>query len=968
MSLPIVFCVLLMIAVALCAAAAPPTPPSERLVGIAYTTWHKNVHWENTWGTPLLGSYASDDRNVIRQHAMWLADAGVDFVWVDWSNDIGYTYDPLKKRPDFDMIEGATFTLFDELAKMRAEGKKTPNVSIFAGVTGAPEAAGDGRLQRKADQIWDQFVANPVYRPLVQTYLGKPLLVVYVNTPSPFPDGAPAWTDPRFSVRWMTGYVTEQRRLRTDDLVSKFGYWSWEDRRPQTYSVHDGGPEAMVVVASWREQTGQGPDGRGVGFIPAAPRSQGDTFRRQWARAREIGPKFALVVSWNEWHRGEQPSPDVSKDIEPSQEFGSLYLDLMKQEIAKFRAGRGRKQYATPDMKTLTLVLMLGALLCAVSANAQTLTVDFSRWGGGPPLVKTKFGVYQTPLIGQAPLMKSLPLLREINVQDLRYEMGWGKPGALAFDQIGGTAARPKIDFAFLDDFTAGLTAQGVRSLFAMGYCPNPLKSRTDWPAWKDKPNDLEVWRVINQAYAAHLKQKPRLGASYEVWNEPDIPDPGGKMFFTGGPPEYQQLYHAAAAGVRAGDPDGLVGGAATAYDLRFLTPILSEPIDFASIHSYDNFAPQLAAVRGALGDKPRLPIYLTEYASFTQFGPRAPVSRHPAAARFFRDVKGMLAETDLAKVYWAQWVDDGLGMITSDGHRKALFNAFKVYGMMPVDRNMVTPDGAEGAGGLASSDGHNAAVVIWNESSTDRPVTVRLKHLPFARGALQVSRIDVDHASWVDNRASENLAVLQTSPVQGASAVWTGMVPAESVVFLMASDGTGQALLRPIRFGSFVRSHGWYRDRNAPAYADYDPRTAIARLGMGDADLGIAQTGAEIDEPPHAFTVQVKKQGPFKSQDVNSLFGLRVDFRSKTGRYTRSVLYHDGLYNPRRDAPLPWGKGGAVPDAARLRKEMTTGAPFRIDLTEIAPPDWDRKRILLSFVLQNAGRDAQARLVLEPA
>jgi len=83
MSLPIVFCVLLMIAVALCAAAAPPTPPSERLVGIAYTTWHKNAHWENTWGTPLLGSYASDDRNVIRQHAMWLADAGVDFVWVD---------------------------------------------------------------------------------------------------------------------------------------------------------------------------------------------------------------------------------------------------------------------------------------------------------------------------------------------------------------------------------------------------------------------------------------------------------------------------------------------------------------------------------------------------------------------------------------------------------------------------------------------------------------------------------------------------------------------------------------------------------------------------------------------------------------------------------------------------------------------------------------------------------------------
>lgn len=44
-----------------------------------------------------------------------------------------------------------------------------------------------------------------------------------------------------------------------------------------------------------------------------------------------------MVVSWNEWHRGEQPSAEVSKDIEPSQEFGRFYLDLLKEEIAKFK-------------------------------------------------------------------------------------------------------------------------------------------------------------------------------------------------------------------------------------------------------------------------------------------------------------------------------------------------------------------------------------------------------------------------------------------------------------------------------------------------------------------------------------------------------------------------------------------------------------------------------------------------------
>ena len=317
------------------ATAWTPTPPAQRRVGIAYTTWHQNATWKNTWGTPLNGFYASDDRAVIRRHAQQLADAGVDFAWVDWSNDIGYVYDPNKKRPDFDMIEGATFTLFDEWARMRDAGQKTPNISIFLGVTGAPAAADDGRLQSKADKLWNQFVANPVYRSLIEMDGGKPLLVVYVNTPSPFQSGVPKWNDPRFTVRWMTGYVTQQSALR-DGEISKYGYWSWEDRGPQTFPVVDGHPEAMVINAATRPQGKPGDKG----YIPAATRDNGATFGKSWARAREIGPKYAMIVSWNEWSKGEQPSAQVSKDIEPSKEFGAQYLDILKAQIAKFKAGK----------------------------------------------------------------------------------------------------------------------------------------------------------------------------------------------------------------------------------------------------------------------------------------------------------------------------------------------------------------------------------------------------------------------------------------------------------------------------------------------------------------------------------------------------------------------------------------------------------------------------------------------------
>jgi hypothetical protein len=275
-----------------------------------------------------LGFYKSDDRGVIRQHAEWLADAGVDFIWIDWSNNVSYTPGETPD-PTFDMIEGSVKVIFEEYAKL----PKRPKISIFAGVTGAPEAATDGRLQKKADQIYRDYVANPVYRPLLQDHEGKPLLVVYVNTPSPWQEGVPDWNDDRFTVRWMTGYVTEQGSLRTPNLVSKYGYWSWEDRGQQTFPVHDGYPESMVITASQRRQAE--PDQ--AGYIPEVPRHAGATFHKQWERAREIGPKFAMVVSWNEWVLSEQPSAEVSKDIEPSTIHGHFYLEQLKKEIAAFK-------------------------------------------------------------------------------------------------------------------------------------------------------------------------------------------------------------------------------------------------------------------------------------------------------------------------------------------------------------------------------------------------------------------------------------------------------------------------------------------------------------------------------------------------------------------------------------------------------------------------------------------------------
>ncbi len=617
---------------------------------------------------------------------------------------------------------------------------------------------------------------------------------------------------------------------------------------------------------------------------------------------------------------------------------------------------------------TLAAALMLGG--SAASGAADTPVVfhaDFAKWAG-PPLVKTKFGVYETPFLKKADLAKAAALLPEAGVRDLRYEMGWGKPDTYAFDQISGTAAAPtidlKIDFTPLDPFVRELGKQGVLPLFAMTYDPVPLKSGTEWQRWKDMPSNLAAWQDIQRRYAAHYRDAVGLsGPLYEMWNEPDIPGDGGKMFFNGSAADYAALYGVGAAGIRAGDPDAEAGGPAAAYDLGYAKPLLSPTLpapDFLSIHAYDNYAGQLAGLRGLVTDRPGVPLLLTEYASFTSYGPREPVSRYPAAARFFRDVKGMLALTDVPKVYWAQWVDDSIGMLTRDFHRKALFNAYKVYQtLLPVDRNTVRPDGAGGLDLMAASDAHTAGVVLWNNAQTAQTATVYLDHLPFGHGTLRLSRIDAAHASCGDDPAQENLTINGDWPVTGPSAVWTGTVPAESVVFLRATDGKALPPVRPI--GTQAGTRYWFPDRMAGAYADFDPRTSVIRVGIGSKDKSLAQQGIVLDKPAARLRAHVTRQGPFRATEPDSLFGLRVDYRTSGGVYGKSVLWRSG---PGANPALPWGTKRPA-DAVRDAPGLMSGRVFVLDIKANAPPGWTG-RVIVTPILQNMGAHSQARIALE--
>jgi hypothetical protein len=312
-----------------------PVDFGERQVGIAYTTWHRaSSSWDkkSKWDVPLLGGYRSEDKDVIYRHGIWLRDAGVDFVFVDWSNNINYDPATMRSsREDFRTIEEATELLFEVWATIPG----APKICIFNGpghVQQKEDTFANGRMKAKCDQIYDTFIANEEFNKMYYYYDGKPLMPCYSATPS-FNKTDDVYVDDRFTMRWITGYVGQQSSLfDKETLVSRF-HWSWEERGTQTFTVYNGKPEAMTIVASWRKQSSEGKPG----YIAPGLRNDGETFRMQWARADLIGVKLALIVSFNEWSIGEQISLENSKDIEPSKTYGTLYLDIMKEQIKKFK-------------------------------------------------------------------------------------------------------------------------------------------------------------------------------------------------------------------------------------------------------------------------------------------------------------------------------------------------------------------------------------------------------------------------------------------------------------------------------------------------------------------------------------------------------------------------------------------------------------------------------------------------------
>ena len=609
-------------------------------------------------------------------------------------------------------------------------------------------------------------------------------------------------------------------------------------------------------------------------------------------------------------------------------------------------------------------------------APLSTVAADFSTWTEFP-LVK-KIGLYQTPLTLKSWLERDLPTLAELEARSMRYEMAWGKDDVYGQPAVGGTPQAPTANYADIDWLFDNVKPHCPQLIISQGYSPTIINGGN----FMNPPTDYDAWAAINAQAARHWAEKGYKNHYIEVWNEPDLTD----VFFTGSLNDYIKMYETAAPAIHNADPDVKVGGPAGASANWHQTLVQKAkaagwPLDFLSGHAYGDPTTQLNTMRtmmNASGNREG-EILLTEYAPYSTGANTAlngPVEKAEAAMTFFNAIPTLLEYGDLTHVNWAQYIDaanlstgrtfragegDKMGLINGNtGHRKALFNAFKLYGMMPIDRVAATTTG-EPIHVMASKGDDAVALVVWNTSTLDRTLQLDLSGIPFDNAHMETYRIDAAHNSYYETRNDELVPELDEEvTVTDGTFSQQAAIAAQGVYFIRLT-ATHPSSLIPHPSCTIVRTRQWYESRTTKSpYAYFDPKTWTARLSLNQQSTGRALVGVEAEDLPRYVQAVSTFTDDLMTSRTNSTLNIRIDYQSANGEYTHAVLYHSGFHKEGNTFQPKWGTRRLPEDIVAV----DNFSDFTFDVQKYAPADFSG-RAIISFELAQTGNNSKANIQL---
>jgi len=189
--------------------------------------------------TPLLGLYASNDPEVLRQHAYWLSSAGVNAIVVDWTNCPSNS--TLPAAPNTlehfcDEIRSATATLLQVWGAI--DEFSPPRVTVASRIVGTDYA--DATLI--ANDIMAVYSTNPSMWFTFDdgTANGsKPFAIYFSNFTAPWL-GGPQWTDNRLNIRYTNGYLESVNLIEADGpdavkIKDNLPYWFFVEHHPSQF-------------------------------------------------------------------------------------------------------------------------------------------------------------------------------------------------------------------------------------------------------------------------------------------------------------------------------------------------------------------------------------------------------------------------------------------------------------------------------------------------------------------------------------------------------------------------------------------------------------------------------------------------------------------------------------------------------------------------------------------------------------
>lgn len=496
----------------------------------------------------------------------------------------------------------------------------------------------------------------------------------------------------------------------------------------------------------------------------------------------------------------------------------------------------------------------------------------------------------------------------------------------------------------------------------------------------------------------------------------------------------YLDMYEYGARGILRADSDATIGGPAFADAMNtstidnFLARVTSRnlPLDFFSYHSYLDgntwFMSSAERAAGAKNEQEKVVaalagnsyfiktgIHINEYTYLNagnggNDGRGSAYNYYGAASDTLDAIMEVVDRTSVTNVYWAQFMestffDDPYGLIDKYGRVKAAFNAVKVYNDMPEWR-YETNTSSGNIRTVVSSDDDKISVLIWSTNGNGENVNVFLNNADFASGTRRVYRIDQSHASSYDG-ANPELVAEEIMNVNTSGCVWTGNVPANGVIYITINkDGKADfnSYNERTDFADYIKTQYYYEDRyrglegNRAEYSDYaagksgsysyfDSTSNTMFLGMGDSTgvngqfVGQAHASGAIicKNIPSNFKVKVTTEGNINMNNINTTLGFRVDFYDNaTGSYTKSVYFHNGLYNDGRNpnaqdgklaglAEYPWGTQRKADQVVQISGDM-----WNINLYDYAPAGWNTgTKVQISFDMQNTGANTRAQMQL---